>query len=255
MLHDSLHDITKSASDEGLEARFGLEIDQLDLDKAEREGIAGALRLALRVHDGDMRGDEPYSTHLLRNTIRIICHFDYVDKNTIIASLLHDSVEDHPKEVTEAIIHQQLPADIEFSEAELQETALALLAKQFDPEVAEIVQGVTNPEFHGATKEDRQEEYRQHVRMALCAENPKIAIVKISDLTDNLAGQRHNDDQEDRVRRIYKYYDLIPDVVAATNREDMPLSDEVKQFLTEKFTKLATWCNKQKDGTQGEEPA
>jgi (p)ppGpp synthase/HD superfamily hydrolase len=57
--------------------------------------VKRALQLAGRLHALDHRQREPYVNHLLRVALRIICHYETRDADTICAALLHDAVEDH----------------------------------------------------------------------------------------------------------------------------------------------------------------
>jgi (p)ppGpp synthase/HD superfamily hydrolase len=233
LMDTPLHVITKELGAEGLEQRFRLEVESLELDDDDKTEIIHALDLALTVHLEDKRGEDPYSTHFMRVATRIITHFKVTDKNTIVAALLHDTVEDRPLElITELAGEHDIERLEGVDEAALQEAALYLIAHTYDPEVADIIDAVTNPEFTGETREERQEEYREHVRESLKHGNPKARIVKASDLVDNFAGLRHNPDKNDVARRAPKYLPLIPDIKTAINQNNTPLNPEVKQYLT-----------------------
>jgi (p)ppGpp synthase/HD superfamily hydrolase len=90
-----------------------------------------ALLFAVRVHDGDLRkGSEiPYVSHLL--SVCALVLEDGGDEDEAIAALLHDTPEDHPKEVAKA--------DLE---------------RRFGPRVADLVAACTDtpPDYRGGPK-------------------------------------------------------------------------------------------------------
>lgn len=232
LIDTPLHKITAELGADGLEQRFRLEIERLEVDNHSKEQINHALELALEVHKEDTRGEDPYSTHFLRVATRIVSHFRVTDTNIIISALLHDTVEDHPMELINELAGSYKTDELrQIDKPAQQEAALYLLGKTYQPEVADIVGAVTNPAFQSNTREERQEEYREHARETFFTKNPKARIVKASDLVDNFAGLRHNPDKEDRLRRIPKYLPLIPDLITAIELPDTPVSIEVKEYL------------------------
>ena len=90
-----------------------------------------ALLFAVRVHDGELRkGPEiPYVSHLL--SVCALVLEDDGDEDEAIAALLHDTLEDHPEEVTKA--------DLE---------------RRFGPRVADLVAACTDtpPDYRGGPK-------------------------------------------------------------------------------------------------------
>ena len=143
-----LHAITSTYGEEGLRERFALEISSWP--QADRVRLQRALDLAARLHAADRRDSEPYANHLLRVAIRIMSHYGVHDADVVSAALLHDAVEDHPGELASAAG----PGG--------QEAALAVLAEEFGPRVAELVAAVTNPPY----APDRDEHYTHHSRAA-----------------------------------------------------------------------------------------
>lgn len=244
----SLHEITYELGAEGLEQRFRLEAQDLKVDEQDKARIITALDLALKMHQDQKRGTDPYSTHFLRVATRVIHHFGVEDVNTIIASLLHDTVEDHPENLVTELAGNGNSSVISLDNellTEPKEAALHLIALRYGLEVAQILDDVTNPEFTGATSAERQEEYREHVRDRLLYGNPKMRIIKASDLVDNLAGQRHNPDIEGRKRFIRKYLPLIPAVIEAIMQPDTPLSPKAKEYIIGQFLATVEFANEQ----------
>jgi len=91
-----------------------------------------ALLFAVRTHDGDLRKGPariPYVSHLL--SVCALVLEDGGDEDEAIAALLHDTLEDHPEEVTKA--------DLE---------------RRFGPRVADLVVRCTDtpPDYRGGTK-------------------------------------------------------------------------------------------------------
>ena len=167
-----LHAITSTYGEAGLRGRFAVEI--AFWADADRRRLERALDLAARLHADDRRDTEPYVNHLLRVAIRIMSHYGVHDADVVCAALLHDAVEDHPAELTGGRAEQ--PA------------ALAVLAAEFGPRVAELVGAVTNPPY--APDRDQDEQYREHVADSL-RDNPWARVIKASDFTDNGVGIIH----------------------------------------------------------------
>jgi hypothetical protein len=161
-----LHAITSTYGEAGLRDRFAVEI--ASWAEGDRLRMERALDLAARLHADDRRDREPYVNHLLRVAIRIMSHYGVRDADVVCAALLHDAVEDHPAELTGG--------------RDGQPAALAVLADQFGPRVAELVGAVTNPPY--APGRDQDEQYREHVADSL-RDNPWARIIKASDFTDN----------------------------------------------------------------------
>ena len=126
-----LHAISAVYGEQGLRARLAIETARLG-DAPGRQKVSDALDLAGRLHSADRRQREPYVNHLLRVTLRISCHYGVRDPDVICAALLHDAVEDHASDLAPAGDH---PA------------ALAVLADRFGPQVADLVEAVTNPVY------------------------------------------------------------------------------------------------------------
>lgn len=200
-----LHAITEVYGEAGLRDRFAREIARFP--DPDHRILNQALALAGDLHRHDRRVREPAVNHLLRVALRIMIHYGVRDTDIIAAALLHDSVEDHPEE---------LAGD--------PEAALARLAAEFNPRVAELVRAVTNPPWRHT-----HEEYREHVAASL-HRNPAARIIKLSDFTDNGVGLIHTTGP--KVRKLAaKYRPLIPVHRDLVQRPDTPLPDHVKQHI------------------------
>ncbi len=122
-----------------------------------------ALMLAVRVHDGQLRkGSEiPYVSHLL--SVCALVLEDGGDEDEAIAALLHDTLEDHPKEVTRSD-----------------------LARRFGPRVRDLVVRCTDtpPDYTGGAKADWHERKYPYVARIREEEYPLCRVA--------LADKLHN---------------------------------------------------------------
>jgi len=107
------------------------------------------------------------------------------------------------------------------------QAALATVAGEFGPRVAELVAGVTNPVWRPG--QDQHEQYREHVAASL--ENcPWARVIKVSDFTDNGVGLIHTTGSAlDRLAG--KYAPLVPVLREMIARPDTPLSDQAKAHI------------------------
>ena len=247
-----LHAITTTYGEDGLRERFAQEIAVFG--PADRRRLERALALAGQLHAADRRQREPYVNHLLRVAIRILCYYGVRDPDVVCAALLHDAVEDHPAElaagrrqqaapaadsgqqaapggggqqagdVTQAADGGQQAGDGQQAEDGGQQAALAAVAAEFGPGVAELVAAVTNPVWRPGR--DQHEQYREHVAASL--ENcPWARVIKVSDFTDNGVGLIHTTGPAlDRLAG--KYAPLVPVLREMIARPDTPLNDQAK---------------------------
>jgi HD domain len=214
-----LHAITSTYGEAGLRDRFAVEI--ASWAQADRRRMERALDLASRLHAGDRRDREPYVNHLLRVAIRIMSHYGVHDADVVCAALLHDAVEDHAAELTGGQADQQ--------------AALAVLAAEFGPRVAELVGVVTNPPY--APDRDADEQYREHVADGL-RDNPWARVIKASDFTDNGVGLIHSTGP--RLQRLAgKYAPLVPVLQDLIARPDTPLDATVKEHILAQLDRAA----------------
>jgi hypothetical protein len=213
-----LHAITATYGEEGLRERFALEISTFG--EADQHRLERALELAARLHAKDRRQREPYLNHLLRVAIRIMNHYGVRDPDVVCAALLHDAVEDHAAELAPG-------GD--------QDAALAVLADEFGPRVAELVAAVTNPAWQPG--QDKHEQYREHVATSLetC---PWARVIKVSDFTDNGVGLIHSTGST-LERLAGKYAPLVPVLRELVARPDTPLSDESKAHIVRQLDQAA----------------
>ena len=208
-----LHAITEMYGEEGLRQRFALEIAGFP-DESQQQ-LEDALALASQLHRDDRRTREPYLNHLLRTAIRIVSYYEVDDVDVLVATLLHDAVEDHPAELAGTATGDPVAA------------ALKVLADRFSPRVADLVRAVTNPPREPGR--DRFEQYREHVAEALEG-NPWARVVKVSDFTDNGVGLIHSLPPK-HIPMATKYGPLVPVFRELISRPDTPLAEHVKAHI------------------------
>jgi hypothetical protein len=209
-----LHAITTVYGEHGLRARFAIEIARID-DATSQEKISEALELAGHLDAADRRQRESYINHLLRVALRIIWHYNVRDPDIICAALLHDVVEDHATDL--AVTGRN--------------GAFAVLATRFGPQVAALVEAVTNPAYLPGRDEDEQ--YRAHVAASLAA-SPAARVIKVSDFTDNGIGVIHTTGPK-AVRLARKYAPLVPTLADLIARQDTPLAPPVKARILDQL--------------------
>lgn len=217
-----IHAVTEVYGEAGLRAL--LEVETEDFPDDQHATLMRAERVASRLHADDKRVREPYVNHLLRVAIRIVRHYHVRDPEVIAAALLHDAVEDHPRDLAD------LASDAERAAGE-REASLAVLARAFTPRVAELIAAVTNPDYD--PERDRQEQYREHVVESLEV-NPWARVIKLSDFTDNGVGIIHTTGPKVR-KASAKYAPLVPQLREFALRADTPLTAEVKAHIAKQL--------------------
>ncbi|MEV6276498.1 HD domain-containing protein [Nocardia sp. NPDC051832] len=210
-----LHTISEVYGESGLRERLLLEI----AEHPDVERLTAALELASELHVADRYGREPYINHLLRVAIRIISHYEVQESDVVVAGLLHDSVEDHPRELAGERAGEPTAA------------ALGELARRFGLRVADIVAAVTNPAPD--PRRDRHQQYREHVAANL-DRAPWARVVKLSDFTDNGVGILYSTGPH--MRKLASKYRPLTDVYRdLVTRADTPLAEHVKQHILDQL--------------------
>lgn len=183
-------------------------------------------RSALRNNRGNMPRDN-YINHPLRNTLRLI-RLRVTDPDVIIASILHDTVEDAPEEIILTIDHQLHESDA--SEQSYQDVALGLIKDMFGDYTSEVVERVTNKPHTdpNMTREQKWDIYRAKVRESIKEEG--AFLVKLSDFLDNAGSLYHHIESARSmvIRSSRKYLPLVDDFIERTQQSTL-LDDEAKR--------------------------
>jgi len=162
--------------------------------KADLRGVQRAYELAEQAHEGQVRrSGDPYITHPL--AVAVILAELGMDEPTVIAALLHDTVEDTA-------------------------VALATLREEFGELVALVVDGVTKldkvrpaageadrPAKEAAAKATAEAETIRKMVVAM-AKDPRVLVVKLADRLHNMRTLRYLPEakQERKARETLEIY-------------------------------------------------
>lgn len=133
---------------------------------SDKKKIEEAIDLCVELHHDQPREEGgPYVNHPLRVALKLLKEFEVRDRDSVIAALLHDSIEDQP---------EKLAKGIEAERITIRTLALEKLTEQFGEEVAQLVAGLTNSD---------RIDYFTRVKDAIA--DPKVALIKLCDFFDN----------------------------------------------------------------------
>jgi len=140
------------------------------------ENIRRAAEFAAKFHDGQLRkSGEPYLIHPLE-VAKILISYG-MDESCIIASLLHDVIEDTPVTKEE-------------------------LAEQFSPEIAELVDGVTKlGRINYTSKEEQQVENLRKMLLAM-AKDIRVIMIKLADRLHNMRTLEYQTEDKKRSKAM-----------------------------------------------------
>lgn len=177
--------------------------------------VLEALDLAAFVHDGQFRKEnragvkyrDPYIAHPIRNALRaarfthgLMSRADVV--NLIVASLLHDTVEDAPERITTFYdMHEIVGTD--------RDVALAQISARFGRAVADTVRKVTNPKhFAELPRQERNAAYLSHLQNVVVVHEGAY-LTKAMDLIDNAGSLKHMATCDKQKNLAEKYMDPV----------------------------------------------
>jgi hypothetical protein len=195
-----LHAVTEILGADGLARRLDLEL--LRLPPADRRVVNAASVWAESLHRDQWRVREPYLNHLLRVTLRILCHYRVEDPEILVAALLHDAVEDQP-------------------------VTIKTISRGYGERVAGLVGSVTTPPRPDGV--DRITHYLDHLATTVGA-SPWGRVIKLSDFTDNGVGIIHTPGPK-AARIAVKYAPAVPVLRDLLSRTDTPLTPPVKAHI------------------------
>ena len=160
-----------------LAARFAeLEEKIKNMPQEEQDRVRDAYTYAKEHHDGQLRKDgSPYITHPLE-VAHLVADLG-LDADSIIAALLHDTIED-----TDAT-HEEV-------------------AKRFGVTVANLVEGVTklNKVKYTSTEEKQMENLRKML-MAM-AQDVRVILIKICDRVHNIRTLEYQSEKKQREKAL-----------------------------------------------------
>jgi len=139
---------------------------------ADLQRLKAAYNFAEKAHAGQKRiSGEPFINHPVA-VVTILADLD-MDMDTLVAGLLHDTVED---------------------------TGVTLqdLAEKFGPEVAQLVDGVTKlSRLEYRSKEERQVENLRKMFLAM-ARDIRVVLIKLADRLHNMRTLQHHQKYKQR---------------------------------------------------------
>jgi GTP pyrophosphokinase len=169
-------DVTEATLADGTALRLLLREVRHQLPGADADAVARAFELACTAHEGQMRkSGEPYLVHPVR-VAHTIAQLG-LDTSSVVAGLLHDSVED-----SELTVYD--------------------LTEQFGRDVAQIVDGVTK--LGKVPYLSRQEQQAESFRKMLLAmsRDIRVLVVKLVDRLDNMRTLEHMaPEKQERISR------------------------------------------------------
>lgn len=222
------------------------ELSNVILVEAEEAGmnvqkIKESIDLATILHEGQTRGPRwqngvlkekvDYIEHPLRNSLRLM-RLGIQDQNIVIASVLHDTVEDGSKAYSQKFFGQEL------EENDAREVLSNHIKSTYGTQVNDIVQAVTNEHIptkkvQSMSMEDRRKVYRDHVDDNI-KDNVGAYMVKLSDFIDNATGLHHNDmpgKEKAVLKRALKYKPVVQIFRNRMKSLNLPLSQENLQVV------------------------
>lgn len=211
-----------------------------DLDK---EIIGSAVDLASILHSKQTRGNRgnfittPYIEHPLRNSLRLL-RLGVRDQDVIVASILHDTIEDGAKMFVEKFNGSNAVTGEIAARAELGE----YINKAYGNRVLKLVEAVTNDYIADTDKtrmsvKEKNRIYKEHVENNIKG-NAGIVLVKISDICDNATGLYHNDipGREAKTKKqAVKYLPVIDVFLKELDRTDLGLPEASIAHLKDKM--------------------
>lgn len=161
----------------------------------DRARIEKALLLSIDIHQGQLRGHEPYIDHVLQVAIRIAKNMPtFPDR--IIAALFHDGPEDQAERLAQLTIERQRET--------IRERAFRALEEMYGADVRRIVEGMTNLEtIDGLPADEKNSRYAEHVITAI--QDDDVLWTKLSDVYENAVKVHLNTNLKHRLRLSKKY--------------------------------------------------
>jgi len=196
----------------GLRSNLSQRVTSLGLSPTDTAKVDQALDLLFSKQLSQKRKTgEVYVMHPMQVALNLIQDLGKRDAHLIIAAVLHDIVED---------------SDVTLEEIET----------SFGPDVARILQGVTNQDpdpthFAGMTQGQKEVEkirlYQQHVLQA--AQDPEVFFIKILDLETNALALRNLSSRPDMQSRLANKYLRLVREFAGRARE-LGLESKAAQY-------------------------
>ncbi|MBQ1619551.1 MAG: HD domain-containing protein, partial [Oscillospiraceae bacterium] len=134
--------------------------------------------LYAREHHGDQKRKDgsPFVTHPL-SVAQIVADELHLDSESIVASLLHDCIED---------------TDATYDD----------IAREFSPTIADLVEGVSKlTRVHYTSKEEEQMENLRKMLMAM-TKDIRVILIKIADRTHNMRTMEYQSEEKQKQKSL-----------------------------------------------------
>lgn len=206
----------------------------LPLSNEEREKLELCKQIAVLAHfdQADRAEGQPYINHPLRVAIGAIRDFGVTEPASIMAALLHDTVEDAP------LTTLHLLGETTQSAEDPRELALKALAKTFGDDTAARVAALTTPRIMDVDDDkplspamrstQRNLLYYLHF-FGILRESPEAFVIKLSDFSDNALKLREMPEGEKKEGLRAKYGPVLLELISAFEG-GKPLPKELEQI-------------------------
>ena len=208
------------------------EANEVGIDKT---ALRGSISLATILHSHQKRGNRgghkttPYIEHPLRNSLRLI-RLGVKDQDVVIASVLHDTIEDGASKFCEKFLQKK-----NIDELEARKTLSSHIKKTYGKRVVKLVESVTNDYLTDTDKSKmsisrKNKSYYDHVEKNVTNE-PQVLLVKRSDVIENATGRDHNDvpgREAKTLKQAVKYLPVVPVFEKEIQRQNIHLSKRSK---------------------------
>lgn len=184
------------------------------------ELIQRMIALGFQLHENDRRTFEPYNHHLARVTLELLDRFRVRDPEVIAVAPVHDTVEDHPKELAQ-LVFEDVPDD-EHIQREMAVKALMVLGT---PTLAGYALEVSNPLIADDT--ERIPSYAVHSERLVYYGSPGAVVTKLVDFLDNTKTPP-NENPQKRLRLDRKQIHVYNIHAAGLAREDSLVPPELR---------------------------
>lgn len=219
------------------------------------ETVDSAVNLATILHSHQTRGNRgnftktPYIEHPMRNAVRLI-RLGVKDKDVIIATVLHDTIEDGAKVFVKKFNNDDSKVDL-IHELDAREQLRSHIKLVYGKKVLSLVDAVTNDYVADTVKdkmpaEEKNRIYLEHVKKNI-VKSPEIFLVKVSDFIDNATGLYNNDVPSraaKTAKQAKKYLPVVKAFQDAMKNMDLPISDEGRKSIESHLEKTETRLKK-----------